>query len=310
MRSFHTTVAAVALFVLTGDLLFATNPFLCIRRGTSKQEYLIGEPVYIYYQLKNPWARTLPVPDVKEKWKAAEIEIAGQRFVPYPRAEGQVQQRRSLQPLEVYRYYFPVLYSFGKDHAQTGNAPHRRRVGNGLVFRRPGEYFIKIRIPEVERDWDLVLESGNRRCLANVSPFRAQWYVRVIIKMPQEGSVEECIWRRIRRDSVLKFVQTEGLVADDPAVPLELAAILLKFPLSAYHDDLQFALRCFYERKKKVLSGAEKRLIEDALKREVGNPLAIPQDLLLDGMTEEEKQKAKRSRRPLRLLEYKLPKSP
>ena len=271
------TVSVWAWICVSAQVILAGQPWLRIWKGPTKSEYLVGEPVYVYYEIENSWARPLPVPTKNEKWVSVEIHVNGRRFIPDPLGKNVVERRMTLRPLQRQRYYFQLLYSFSNDNTAKRDHQTKQAPWDGLVFRRPGLYVIKIAIPEFESFRE---ELGD---LASGCIQKQDFDCYVRIKMPDKGSVERRIWQRIRREEVLKFLQTEGRLVEIPTVPLELAAILIKFPRSEYHDDLQFALRRYYEREKGTLGPAEKRLIQKALKLDVGTPLIVHDKLFIIG---------------------------
>ena len=193
-----------AWICVSAQVILAGQPWFRVWKGPTKSEYLVGEPVYVYYQIENPWASPLLVPADSEKWAAVEIYVNGRRFVPAPLEKNVVERRMALRPLQRQRYYFQLLYSFSNDNTAKRDHQTKKAPWDGLVFRRPGLYGIKITIPEFE-SFREELRDLARGCIRKQD---VDCYVR--IKVPEKDSMEGRIWQRIRRDEVLKFLQTEG----------------------------------------------------------------------------------------------------
>lgn len=251
-----------------------------VRAGSLRDEYLVGEPVDIYYGVCNSLAYTRPIPSHDSAFMFFDMLISrfpngkrkGESFyfwgLPSPRSG--IEQIQ-LDGAKWHFYRLRVFYSFPVPE-RIREKCNNRKYCRGIAFSRSGEYSIAITqkffIPLVPLD---ALDSGGiAEPIVNwqVVPFR--------ITLPRSGSAEERVWREIRDRKMLEFIQTHGETGT-PELALKVARILRDMPVSRYHNSLQAVLGAYYRRHWQKHNVGERALIDIALRRKFP-PDIVPQN--------------------------------
>jgi|GEM_PF-4210410 len=238
-----------------------------------KDEYLVGEPVDLYYGICNSLAQSKLVPTRASGYHFFDIVIMRLPDENYEQGElirfwglrpgaGKTGYRE-LKPGKWHFYRLRVLYSFSlPEHVEQNMHGKERAYRQGLVFRKPGKFRVEIR-QKFFRPWVPYTPSRGTSFRGYGVNFEV---VFLEIKNPPAGSPEEKVWRQIRDSETLVFIQTHG-EAGTPEVALKVAKILRDMPVSRYHNSLQAVLGAYYRRHWQKHSVGERALIEIALQR-------------------------------------------
>ncbi|WP_406698476.1 hypothetical protein V5E97_06310 [Singulisphaera sp. Ch08] len=198
--------------------------------------FLIGEPVTLDLIVRNTTAMELVTYEVL----TAELEAQG---VFIAQDEGAFKQFLrgglgyglgnwiTLGPGKRLLYRLRVLYTPPRSNTAFTEEEKSRFLPGGLAFDRSENYRIKVVYP-------LRLKGDDRSVPIDSN------VVAIRVREPEGADAQ--VWRRIREDDVLAFIQTGDVPIDREMIVSTVVDLLEAFPNSGYRLALRHALRRFY----------------------------------------------------------------
>jgi hypothetical protein len=209
---------------------------LCVTLVSSKDEYVLGEPVLLMVAAKNASREGVEAYPVFVDRTEPEISIhISQNGITFERYAmgvfGNVNYAKILEvlpPEQAWVHRLRILYTY--------------KHPNRLAFPEPGRYRLKAVFPLMGREpthpsRKKEFESSGRE------EFQSNT-IQISIKEPE--GVDAALWKTLRDPDFLHFMQGGFTERENLDVPLRAARLVNSVPDSSYHDALRWALKEYY----------------------------------------------------------------